>query len=59
MQIQPWPYAMHYDDDNILPEPFLAPHIPSPLRLVPFGPIECHDGWAIDDAPARSLGWDI
>ena len=49
---------MQYDDDNILLELVPAPHIPSPPRLVPFGPIECHNGWAIDDAPVGPSGWD-
>ena len=50
---------MQYNDDNILVEPIPAPHIPSPPRLVSFGPIECHDGWATDDAPAGPSRWDI
>ena len=49
---------MQYDDENILLEPVPTPHIPSPPRLVPLGPIELHDGWALDDALARPSGWD-
>ena len=49
---------MQYNDDDILPESVPTHHIPSPPRLVPFGPIEHHDGWATDDVPVEPSGWD-